>query len=299
MARRLSIGMVGLLTSLCCLSGTVGANAWADGGSSVNGEGRKSEVFLSAIGESSGSSQSAVGEPAKAPVDQPIRAAENYTYQQVRYSPMCRTGGAPGCAQVRNCPGGTPRYGQFTRTVEVSGGSETAGPWSFDQWTCLTDSGVASTGPAPLPQVTWQVVLREVESIGLPSLEVQVEPADKTLVNFATNFYATPEAFERQVSLLGRSVDVRADPVGFAWTFGDGESTTTQGPGGAYPDLQVTHEYADADVTVHPSVDVTYEAQFRVDGGTWQTIPETVTIAGTPVALRVVEATPVLSGRDG
>jgi hypothetical protein len=44
-------------------------------------------------------------------------------------------------------------------------------------------------------------------------------------------------------------------------------------------------------------VDVTYSARFRVNGGTWQDIPETVTIAGPETVLRVAEATPVLSGR--
>jgi hypothetical protein len=220
----------------------------------------------------------------------------NYTFEQVRYSPMCRTGGA-GCAEVRSCPGAMPRYGLFTRTVVVTGGSESPGSWTFAGWTCRTDSGVAvSGGPAPLPQVTWQAVLREVQRIGLPSLAVQVQPANKTLVNFATNFYAEPEAFERQVTLLGQDVDVRAEPTSFAWTFGDGATDQTDSPGGAYPDLEITHRYTDADVTVSPSVDVTYAADFRVGDGDWQEIPETVTISGTPVSLRVVEATPVLSG---
>jgi hypothetical protein len=140
------------------------------------------------------------------------------------------------------------------------------------------------------------MVLREMQRVGLPSLEVQVQPAERTLVNFATNFYAEPEAFERQITLLGQDVDVRAEPIRFDWAFGDGAGDQTEGPGGAYPDLEITHRYTDADVTVTPSVDVTYSAEFRVGGGEWQEIPETVTIEGTPVALRVVEATPVLSG---
>ncbi|MGH3367452.1 MAG: hypothetical protein ACRDOY_09630 [Nocardioidaceae bacterium] len=117
-------------------------------------------------------------------------------------------------------------------------------------------------------------------------------------MNFDTNFYAEPEAFERQISLLGQDVDVRATPTRFSWRFGDGALGQTTHAGAPYPDLEVTHKYEDADVTVTPSVDVTYSAEFRVGGGAWQEIPETVTISGTPVQLRVVEATPVLSG-DG
>lgn len=186
--------------------------------------------------------------------------------------------------------------------MRTTGGSTNFGPWERVSVECITfdpanpPPEVTGTGPAPLPQVTWQIVLREVQRIGLPSLEVQVQPADRTLVNFATNFYAEPEAFERQVTLLGQDVDVRAEPTRFDWTFGDGSTDESDGPGGAYPDLEITHRYADADVTVSPSVDVTYAAEFRVGDGEWQQIPETVTISGTPVSLRVVEATPVLSG---
>ncbi|HWM00406.1 MAG TPA: hypothetical protein VNP20_23905 [Nocardioidaceae bacterium] len=147
-----------------------------------------------------------------------------------------------------------------------------------------------------VPTVTWQMVLREVERMGLPSLRVQVQPEDKTLVNFRTNFYAEPEAFERQITLLGQTVDVRAEPTRFHWTFGDGGADATESAGSPYPGLEVTHAYSDAQVTVRPSVDVTYAAEFRVDGGPWQEIPQTVRIGGPPVPVRVVEATPVLSG---
>ncbi len=46
------------------------------------------------------------------------------------------------------------------------------------------------------------------------------------------------------------------------------------------------------------SVDVTYTARFRVGNGAWQAIPETVTIAGPGGALRISEATAVLSGEQ-
>jgi len=199
------------------------------------------------------------------------------------------------------CPGGGILATVFARTVRINGQSTNYGLWSRVSLECITFDPAnpppeVTGGLAPLPQVTWQIVLREVQRIGLPSLEVQVQPANKTLVNFATNFYATPEAFERQVTLLGQDVDVRAEPTRFDWVFGDGATDQSDGPGGAYPDLEITHRYSDADVTVSPSVDVTYAAEFRVGDGEWQQIPETVTISGTPVSLRVVEATPVLSG---
>jgi hypothetical protein len=142
------------------------------------------------------------------------------------------------------------------------------------------------------------MVLREVKRVGLPALAVRVQPADRTLVNFETIFYTEPEPFERELALLGQRVDVRATATGFAWSFGDGASAQTQTPGAPYPAKDIIHEYVDADVTVAPRVDVTYTAQFRVNGGAWQDIPQTVTIAGPSTRLRVLEATAVLVGGD-
>jgi hypothetical protein len=151
---------------------------------------------------------------------------------------------------------------------------------------------------APRPTLTPGDVLEAARRIGLPSLQVRVQPEDETLVNFATIFYAEPETFERTVTLLGFSVDVRAEPSSYRWVFGDGQVATTAEPGAPYPAKDVTHKYADAHVTVYPRVDVTYQVQYRVDGGAWQSLEETVTAQGPPTSLRIREATPVLSGGD-
>jgi len=149
---------------------------------------------------------------------------------------------------------------------------------------------------APRPQVTEAVVLRALRRIGLPQLEIQTQPAGKTLVNFETIFYTDPESFTRSITLLGQSVDVEATPSSFTWHHGDGSSVTTTSPGAPYPSKEITHEYTDAHVTVSPRVDVTYTARFRVNGGSWQDIADTVTITGPAGDLRIAEATAVLSG---
>jgi hypothetical protein len=219
------------------------------------------------------------------------------------YAPVCDLESGAACEVAPGCIGRQYRAAHYVRQTKAAAPAGTSpGSWTYVGAVCLS-SGMAprtdaSGGPqpAPLPVVTWQIVLREMQRIGLPSLQVRVQPAERTLVNFATNFYAEPEAFERQITLLGQDVDVRAEPTRFDWTFGDGANRQTEGAGGPYPDLDITHRYTDADVTVSPSVDVTYAAEFRVGDGEWQQIPETVTIGGTPVSLRIVEATPVLTG---
>jgi len=188
------------------------------------------------------------------------------------------------CASARTCD--LPR--QLRYTVWARRLPETA--WGLIGTTCL--------GPeeAPRPVVTPDLVLREVRRIGLPALQIQVQPAGATLVNFDTIFYAEPEPFARTVQLLGYSVDVEATPATYGWSFGDGATATTDGPGAPYPSKDVMHAYASADVVERPSVDVTYEIRFSVDGGEWQSIDETVTAAGPSVGVEVKEAAPALSG---
>jgi hypothetical protein len=147
-----------------------------------------------------------------------------------------------------------------------------------------------------IPDITWQLVLREVQRVGLPAARLHTQPEGETLVNFDTIFYAEPPAFDRSLRLLGRNVEVSAEPAEYHWSFGDGEVLTTDNPGAPYPAKDVTHQYTDAHVTVHPSVEVVYRARFRVDGGAWQAVPETITIPGPTAGVRIREATPVLSG---
>jgi len=120
-------------------------------------------------------------------------------------------------------------------------------------------------------------------------------PNGRTLVNFETNFYTEQAEFTRTVTLLGRRVELRIWPASFGWRFGDGESEESTSPGAAYPDLEITHKYLKTG-RVSPSVDTTYAAQFRVDGGPWRDVTGTVTIPGSPQALRIVEARPILVG---
>ncbi len=116
-------------------------------------------------------------------------------------------------------------------------------------------------------------------------------------MNFATIFYAEPQSFTRTITLLGQQVDVEATPSRFTWHHGDGTVATTTDPGAPYPAKDITYAYTHAHITVQTSVDVTYTARFRVNGGTWRDIPDTVTIAGPATALRISEATALLSGQ--
>jgi hypothetical protein len=148
-------------------------------------------------------------------------------------------------------------------------------------------------GAAP-PTLTPGMVAAAFRRLPLPPSPLIVQPPDgKTLVNFATNFYTDNAPFTRTVTLLGQRVDLRITPSRFGWVFGDGATTATTTPGSPFPHLDVTHDYLRAG-QVGPRVDTTYTARFSVNGGPWRPVAGSVTIPGSPVDLRVVEATPEL-----
>jgi hypothetical protein len=214
-------------------------------------------------------------------------------YVEYIWGLACARPGAPasddstsGCVAAQMCSG--PNQELYRLWGRPEAGSD---------WVPLYTRCFRELPEAPTPRVTPALVLNEIRRIGLPQLEAQTQPADKTLVNFDTIFYTEAHPFSTTVTLLGQQVDVVAQPESYLWHHGDGTSTSTTSPGAPYPAKDVTYRYLDADTTVRPRVDVTYSARFRVNGGTWQDIPETVTIAGPETALRVAEATPVLSGR--
>lgn len=148
---------------------------------------------------------------------------------------------------------------------------------------------------AEQPQLTPGDVLRATREIGLPSLQVQIQPGERTLVNVPTIFYAQPRPFARSVTLLGFAVDVAAEPVSYLWVHGDGTTATTTTPGTPYPGKDVTHRYRAPADDVQARVDVTYQVRFRVDGGPWQTIGQTLVASGLVAELDVKEAAPVMT----
>ncbi|MDR7361611.1 hypothetical protein [Nocardioides marmoribigeumensis] len=144
--------------------------------------------------------------------------------------------------------------------------------------------------------MTPAMVLSELRRVGLPALDVSVQPAGKTLVNLDTIFFTEPRPVDVDLTILGQAVEVEATPTTYVWSFGDGTGLTTTTPGAAYPSKDVVHRYSHAGVTVRPAVSVVYGARFRVGGGAWQDVDGTVTIPGPAQGLRVAEAAPVLSG---
>lgn len=138
-------------------------------------------------------------------------------------------------------------------------------------------------------------ILTAVKKIGMPSLAINIQPGGETLVNLETIFYARPQPFRRSVDLLGFDIDLIATPARYTWRHGDGTSHATSRPGRPYPSKEVVYRYAKSAKNLHPSVDVTYAVRYRVDGGAWQNLSQTLQASGPNGDLDVKEATPVLT----
>jgi PKD repeat protein len=200
---------------------------------------------------------------------------------QFEYGPTCEVGGQA------TCFGGVPCFDDGVEgvTYDVFLDGEKVSE------VCVTEQQAAAAAPV----VTPERVLRAFRSLSWPQSDLVIQPPDgQTLVNFPTNFYTEDdEPLQRQVTLLGRSVVIEATPAEYTWRFGDGETLSTQSPGAPYPTLGVTHEYATADA-FGPSLDTTYTGRYRLEGGPWVAIPESLTVAGDPQQLTAIEARPTL-----
>ena len=167
------------------------------------------------------------------------------------------------------------------------------------RWLCLSPSEASE-----LFDVSPGQVLREFKRLRWPSAELIIQPPDhRTMVNLKTLFSTTlAESRTQTVTLLGQRVTIEATPTSYVWhsdVAGDAWETTDPGQPyqpGDNPEQLNHYVYLDADVTVHPSVDVVYSGRYRVGNGAWQDIPETLTVAGDTQSLEVTQAAPVLNG---
>ena len=132
--------------------------------------------------------------------------------------------------------------------------------------------------------------------------QISTQPkGDVTLVGLDT-FYKvnwTAEGFQPgevdaidPARMNGYHVDVRVKLVNFMWQFGDGQSFgPTTSEGGVYPSGNITHQYLKGGA-FPASVNTIFGGEFRIDGGDWAPIPDTVTVPGpaTTVTVRTAQA---------
>lgn len=201
------------------------------------------------------------------------------------------------CAASESCDAaGEVRQTLWARRVMDARGRAVDEPWAVTFTQCRSAAGL---GPVPEQRtLTTGLILQAIRRLGVPASKVE-GPA-YTLVNLETTFYTRPQPVERSLTIIGYGVDVEITPTSYRWEWGDGSSETSATPGRPYPSTDITHIYLHDTPrgSTAVSVDVTYSARFRVDGGSWQTIPDALTIPGAPSDVPVKQATGVLVAGD-
>ena len=168
----------------------------------------------------------------------------------------------------------------FTRPLDGSQG------WRMAGQLCLHPEDAAAVAAAAVPVVTAEQFRR----LPWPPAVVHIQPGNgRTLVNVPTNVYLEATVREVPTVMLGQQVRVRATPISYAWTFGDGTVLRTADPGAPYPDLRTTHVYTRSG-TMPVGLTTTYRGEYSVAGGGWLPVDGTAQVVTPPVGLTVVAA---------
>ncbi|WP_147064279.1 hypothetical protein [Knoellia locipacati] len=199
-----------------------------------------------------------------------------------------------GCATAAAaCTNGQFQAVVLRRLVNADG-SVVAGPqgiWTTWGVTCFPNELPGSNLP------TLAMVQQAFREIDFAKGGLSIQPVGNvTLVNLPTFFQASwPEAGvgpdEIDASaLLGYRLEIQPIVRSLTYVYGDGNSSgPTESLGGPHPDGAIRWTYTRAGAMA-TRLDTTYGARFRLQGGAWMTIPDTVTVQGTPVTLTVREA---------
>jgi hypothetical protein len=168
----------------------------------------------------------------------------------------------------------------------------------------LTDGTItATTTQCPTdepPGPTPADIYTAFKTIPLPTPDLHIQPpGGQTLVNLPTIYYTRPTTIDTTLTVLGTTIDFHITTATYTWHYGDHTTTTTTTPGAPYPHQTNTHTYPHHG-TIHPSLDTTYQADYRIHTGNttgqWQHLTPTVTITGPPHTLTIHTATPHLTG---
>ena len=204
----------------------------------------------------------------------------------VRFTPVCggtlsdrRTGNFGACSTAAAaCPApGSTLVWRLTATVNADG---TVGPWSNNGTLCV--GGNPPTTPVPVFTVD------DLRRLPLPKAKLNVQPpTGRTLVNVATNLYASSASRTFDITLLGTPVRVNARPVAWTWTYGDGTTRTFDSPGAPYPDLGTAHVWSDPG-TYSVGLTTTWAATYSVAGGPDLPVDGTAEVASPPATVTAV-----------
>ena len=196
------------------------------------------------------------------------------------------------CSNPANGPGPLTR---IWRRIIQPGQPPT--PWQLIGTTCWADAV-----PGSRPTLTMAMILEAFHNTPWAKPEITTQPAGNTTLVGLDTYYKvnwTSEGFQPEEvdpidpsRMNGYHVDIRVKLANFIWVFGDGQTFgPTKSEGGVYPSGDITHQYQSGGA-YGASVNTTFAGEFRIDGGEWAPIPDTVTVPGpaTTVTVRTAQA---------
>lgn len=194
-------------------------------------------------------------------------------------------------ARVVSVPAPGSNASPTTGPVRMLPAAGPQGHWSAWGLTCFPEMLPGNTMPS-MAQI--RQAFREVK---FTKGDLTIQPVGNvTLVNLPTYFEATwPDAGVSngeidRTTLLGFTLEIEAIARSLDYHYGDGNSSgPTTSLGGPHPTGDIRWTYKQPG-TMTTRVDTVYGGRFRLNGSPWMTIPDTVTIQGTPVTLTVKEA---------
>ncbi|MGM0929938.1 MAG: hypothetical protein ACQEXN_09545 [Actinomycetota bacterium] len=194
----------------------------------------------------------------------------------VRMNEECSVGADGMLMRILEAPAGQspPQWADTTRTICQ---------YSDRPLDATTDGG------AEVPVVTIEFFRR----LPIAPSGLSVEPVPHTLIGAETNVYASPNEQTFNEDIDGFDVTVRAIPIAYTWSYGDGSSLgPTSQPGGPLPadrlgeKTATSHRYTETgDVQV--SLTTTYRGEYSINGSDWIGISGEAQIASPAVALSV------------
>ena len=278
-------------TGLACLAFLLfsASSAAADPGSSLTQDGIKTKMTSAVLGRARPGLDLKTGK----------RDKRSFEYTSVTACPNSKPGGRDAdvlcTGAVQACAGNTPEEGQGPQVRlyrrEVADKGAATKEWQLLGTTCFPDpvSGKPVRGIGPILAAFHNTAFAK------PAVHVQPE-GNLTLVTLPTYFEVKwPTAGFQPgevdtVTLLGQRIRLRPTVQGYTYFFGDETGFgPTPSAGGIYPDGDITHAYPKAGI-YDTHIDITYGGEFSVDGGTWITIPDTVTVSGLIQPLTVKTA---------